>query len=372
MARALELARQALGTTSPNPAVGAVIVKDGEIVGGGFTQPPGGPHAEVVALERAGEGATGAVMFVTMEPCNTFGRTPPCTRALIHAGIASVHMATLDPNPRVRGGGKKELEQAGITARLGEHAQEALELNDAYVKHITTGLPLVAAKFAMSLDGKIATRRRDSRWVTGPQARAFAHRLRFWSDAVMVGVNTVLADDPHLTARDEQDNVIKAPLRVVVDSSGRTPPGARVFQGPGKTLLAVARPGLGEKYPEAELAELPAPGGRVDIEGLLSLLGKRGIIQVLVEGGGELLGSLFDRGLVDKVYAFIAPVIVGGRAAVPAVGGEGVETLAQASRLEGVHQEQLGEDLLVWGYLPGRGPSLERLPWTETAGRKTA
>ena len=371
MARALELARQALGTTSPNPAVGAVIVKDGEIVGEGFTQPPGGPHAEIVALERAGERARGAQMFITLEPCCIFGRTPPCTQALIRAGIASVHMATLDPNPQVWGRGKRELEEAGITTHTGEHAQAALELNDAYVKHITTGLPLVAAKFAMSLDGKIATRTGDSRWLTGPQAQAFAHRLRFWSDAVMVGANTVLADDPRLTARDEQGNETKAPLRVVLDSSGRTPPGARVFQGPGRALLAVARPRLGGKYPKAEVAELPAPDGRVALEGLLSLLGKRGIAQVLVEGGGELLGSLFDQGLVDKVYAFIAPIIIGGRGAIPAVGGEGVEKLAQAPRLEGVHQERLGEDLLVWGYLPGKRPSLERLPWPETVGRKT-
>jgi diaminohydroxyphosphoribosylaminopyrimidine deaminase/5-amino-6-(5-phosphoribosylamino)uracil reductase len=371
MARALELARQALGTTSPNPAVGAVIVKEGEIISQGSTQPPGGPHAEVVTLERAGERARGARMFVTLEPCCTFGRTPPCTQALIRAAVASVHIAALDPNPRVWGRGKKELEEAGITTHLGEHARAALELNDAYVKHVTTGLPLVAAKFAMSLDGKIATKKGDSRWLTGPQAQASAHRLRFWSDAVMVGVNTVLADDPRLTARDEQGSEIKAPLRVVVDSSGRTPPSARVFQGPGKVLLAVARPKLGGKYPEAEVVELPAPDGQVDIEELLSLLGKRGIIQVLVEGGGQLLGSLFDRGLVDKVYAFISPVIIGGRGAIPAVGGGGVERLAQAPRLEGAHQEKLGEDLLVWGYLPGKRPSLEESPWSETAGRKT-
>src|SRR3972149_5699906 len=168
MARALELARRALGTTSPNPAVGAVLVRDGEVLGEGFTQPPGGPHAEVVALKAAGEKARGATLYVTLEPCPHYGRTPPCTQALIAAGISRVHMAMIDPNPQVRGRGKEEMERAGIPVSLGPHTREALALNEAYIKHITTGLPLVVAKFAMSLDGKIATRTGDSQWVTGP------------------------------------------------------------------------------------------------------------------------------------------------------------------------------------------------------------
>ena len=354
MQRALELARKALGKVSPNPAVGAVIVKDGEIVGEGYTQPPGSSHAEVVAIAEAGEAARGATMYVTLEPCCHFGRTPPCTQAIISSGIAEVHMAMLDPNPLVNGRGKAELESAGIKTYLGEHEQEAQELNEAYVKFITTKLPFVIAKFAMSLDGKIATKALDSKWISNQMSREYVHNLRGIVDAVMVGVNTVLQDDPQLTARLRKVN--RQPLRVIVDSFGRTPLTAKVFQAPGRTLLATTtdiKLSVADKYAKAgaDVVPLPPKDGLVDLEKLLRVLGEREITSVLVEGGGTLLGSLFDLKLVDKVVAFIAPIIIGGREAITPVGGEGVKTIAEALKLCRVKVERFGEDVMISGYL---------------------
>ena len=204
MSHALELARRAEGRVSPNPPVGAVLVRDGAVIGSGFTQPPGQSHAEVVALREAGEAARGAALYTTLEPCSHHGRTPPCTDAIIEAGVAEVHAAMLDPNPNVRGGGMAILADAGVSTRIGESEAKARRLLEAYVKYVTTGTPFVTAKFAMSLDGKIATSRGDSKWISGEKARRAVHRLRAASDAIMVGINTVLADDPQLTARDKK------------------------------------------------------------------------------------------------------------------------------------------------------------------------
>ena len=363
MGQALSLARLALGQASPNPAVGAVVVKKGVVVGQGYTQPPGSHHAEVIALKQAGEEAQGGVMYVTLEPCCHYGRTPPCTRAIISAGITEVHMAMLDPNSLVSGWGKDELEREGIKTYLGEHEEEAKEINEAYIKFITTGIPLVTTKFAISLDGKIATRKGDSRWISGIEARRYVHNLRYTTDAIMAGVNTVLADDPHLTTRccgGRGGTTRKQPLRVIVDGKGRTPLTARVFTEPGKTLLALGRAAtLEEKaaYAQAgaEILELPAAEGLVDLERLLIALGKREITSVLVEGGGILIGSLFDHGLVDKVIAFIAPIIIGGAEAKTAVAGKGVDRLADSLRLERVRVEKVGDDLMVSGYVAVKG-----------------
>ena len=363
MGQALSLARLALGQASPNPAVGAVVVKKGVVVGQGYTQPPGSHHAEVIALKQAGEEAQGGVMYVTLEPCCHYGRTPPCTRAIISAGITEVHMAMLDPNSLVSGWGKDELEREGIKTYLGEHEEEAKEINEAYIKFITTGIPLVTAKFAISLDGKIATRKGDSRWISGIEARRYVHNLRYTTDAIMAGVNTVLADDPHLTTRccgGRGGTTRKQPLRVIVDGKGRTPLSARVFTEPGKTLLALGRAATAEEkaaYAQAgaEILELPATEGLVDLEKLLIALGKREITSVLVEGGGILIGSLFDHGLVDKVIAFIAPIIIGGAEAKTAVAGKGVDRLADSLRLERVRVEKVGDDLMVSGYVAVKG-----------------
>ena len=360
MERALSLAGRALGSVSPNPAVGAVVVKDGQVVGEGWTQPTGQAHAEVVALRQAEASSAGATLHVTLEPCAHFGRTPPCTQAIIEAGIAEVHAATLDPNPQVSGRGLSRLEEAGITTHVGEEEEEARELIEAHARFITAGIPFVTAKFAMSLDGKIATRTGDSKWITGEEARSHVHRLRATSDAIMVGVNTVLADDPKLTARDGQGNPQGGqPLRVVVDSRGRTPTEARLLTEPGRTLVAVARADEKAlrflKQAGAEVESIPAEDGSVDLAGLLKTLGQREVTSVLVEGGGALLGSFFDQNLVDKVIAFVAPTIVGGKAALSPVGGAGVEKMADAMRLHRVRVMHFGRDVAVIGYREERG-----------------
>jgi len=358
MEQALSLAKLALGQVSPNPAVGAVVVKDDEIVGQGYTQPAGSDHAEVVALQQAGERARGSVLYVTLEPCCHYGRTPPCTQALIDAGITEAHLAMLDPNPLVSGRGKSELESKGIKVYMGEHEGEAEEINEAYSKFITTGMPFVTAKFATSLDGKIATRSGDSKWISSEDARKYVHYLRYIADAIMAGVNTVLVDDPYLTSRcgGKGGTARKQPLRVIVDSKGRTPPTARLFSEPGKTLLALGRlvtPEEARTFAQvgAEVLELPLEEGLVDLERLLKALGEREITSVLVEGGGTLLGSLFDHGLVDKVVAFIAPIIIGGKEAKTAVGGKGVDKVLDSFKLQRVKVEKFDQDLMVSGYV---------------------
>ncbi|MFC1897125.1 bifunctional diaminohydroxyphosphoribosylaminopyrimidine deaminase/5-amino-6-(5-phosphoribosylamino)uracil reductase RibD [Chloroflexota bacterium] len=359
MEQALSLAKLALGQVSPNPAVGAVVVKNDTVVGQGYTQPPGSWHAEVMALKQAGKKAQGSTMYVTLEPCCHYGRTPPCTQAIVNAGITEVHSAMLDANPLVSGRGKGELEREGIKVYLGEHEAEAKKVNEAYTKFVTTGMPFVTAKFAMSLDGKIATRSGDSKWISGDEARKYVHNLRYTSDAIMAGVNTVLVDDPRLTARscgDRGGTAKKQPLRVIVDGKGHTPLTAQLFSEPGKTLLALGKFVTPEEKLTfakvgAELLELPSEGELVDLGKLLKALGEREITSVLVESGGILLGSLFDYGLIDKVIAFIAPVIIGGKEAKTAVGGKGVDKVIDSLKLRHVSLKKLGEDLMVSGYV---------------------
>jgi diaminohydroxyphosphoribosylaminopyrimidine deaminase/5-amino-6-(5-phosphoribosylamino)uracil reductase len=360
---ALSLARLATGYTSPNPAVGAVIVKDGLVIGMGYTHPAGSEHAEIMALRQAGCRAQGATMYVTLEPCPHYGRTPPCTEAMIDAGISEVCVALFDPNPAVSSRGVKRLSEKGIKTHVGMCQQEAYEINEAYIKHVTTGLPFVVAKFAMSLDGKIATKTGDSKWITKDETRKYAHALRHTVDAIMVGVNTVVADNPRLIAKGcggRGGLGKRQPLRLVIDSKGKVPLHARVFEPPGEVLLAVAAPFdfvKRERFVEAgvEVVELTDREGSVDILELLRLLGKREIVTVLVEGGGKLLGSLFDHHLVDKVLAFVSPVIIGGREAV-SVGGKGVDSMTQALRLSRVDIRCFDDDILVSGYLDKRSP----------------
>ena len=361
MQRAVVLARQALGTTSPNPSVGAVVTLDGETVGEGFTLPPGQRHAEIGALQQAGERSRGATLYTTLEPCCTFGRTPPCTEAIIAAGIRRVHLATIDPNPRVSGRGRAALEAAGLEVTVGEESDAAQELYEAFAKHITTGLPFVIAKYAMSLDGKIATYTGDSKWVTGPEARETVQQMRRESDAVMVGVNTVLADDPQLTARDVEGKPLqRQPLRVVLDSNCRTPPEARMLREPGTTIIAAS-----EDAPALLVARLEAAGaelylcpagldGRVDLPSLMAKLGDQGVVSLVAEGGGVVLGSLFDAALVDKVFAFVAPLIIGGEDAASPVAGQGVSLMCETWRVERTHLQQVGQDWLITGYPAAR------------------
>ena len=362
MEHALSLAELALGYTSPNPAVGAVIVKDGVVVGMGYTQPPGSAHAEIMALQQAGERANGATMYVILEPCCHQGRTSPCTQAIIDAGISVVHASMLDPNPQVFGKGVKRLKEAGIQVHIGEYEEKAKEINESYIKFITTGIPFVIAKFAMSLDGKIATRNGDSKWISNDHARRYIHKIRHIVDAVMVGVNTVIIDNPQLSARGccsgRGGKIIMQPLRVIVDSKGRTPLVARVFKEPGKTIIAVTGPfdeGKTAQYKEvgAEVVEIPdkAKSGMVNLEKLLEVLGQRHITSILVEGGSQLLGSLFDEGLIDKIIVFIAPIIIGGEKASTAVAGSGVEKISEAFRLQNVKVQNLEDNVLVSGYV---------------------
>ena len=354
MDRALRLARSVIGKTSPNPAVGAVIVRGGRVVGEGSTQPAGQEHAEVVALGAARALATGAVMYVTLEPCSHHGRTPPCTEAIIGAGISEVHASTVDPNPRVSGRGLERLRQAGIRVEVGEGQEQAEEIIAPHTKFVTSGTPLVTAKFAMSLDGKIATRTGDSKWITSEASRRYVHSLRAQSDAIMAGIGTVLADDPRLTARDAEGTPLPGqPLRVIIDSSGRLPLDSKLLRQPGETLVAVAtdsaETSAGLEAAGADVLALRGSGGRVDLDAVISELGRREVTSVLVEGGGTLLGSLFDARLVDRVFAFVAPVVIGGELAPSPVEGTGIERMADALRLANVRVERFGDDVAVIG-----------------------
>ncbi|MBI3362489.1 MAG: bifunctional diaminohydroxyphosphoribosylaminopyrimidine deaminase/5-amino-6-(5-phosphoribosylamino)uracil reductase RibD, partial [Chloroflexi bacterium] len=319
---------------------------------------------EIEALRAAGESARGATMYVTLEPCAHHGRTPPCTEALIAAGVAEVYYAVGDPNPRVNGQGHAQLEAAGVAVHRGLCEDEAREPNRPFFKHITTGQPFVIAKFAMSLDGKIATRTGDSRWITNEASRRRGHELRNVTDAILVGAGTVLADDPQLTTRltplfrfceTGEGPGVRHPLRIVADSRGRVPLSARVFDPAlaGQTALATTA-----AAPPAHCAELAARGvevwtlpadsqGRVSLPALLDEIGRCGMLTLLVEGGSELLGAFFAGNLVDRAWAFVAPLIIGGQEAPGPVGGPGVERLAQAIRLCRLQVEMLDGDLWV-------------------------
>ena len=362
---ALSLARLASGYSSPNPAVGAVVVKDGKVVGMGYTQPVGGHHAEVMALRQAGDNARGSALYVTLEPCCHFGRTPPCSRAIIEAGVTDVHIALVDPNPLVCGGGIAELNGAGINTYVGAREVEARDINEAYLKHISTGLPFVTAKFAMSLDGKIATRSGHSHWISNEEARCFVHGVRHTVDAIMIGVNTLITDDPRLTARGccgRSGCTARQPLRIIADGTGRSPVDSKMFSEPGHTLVACMEPCDAEKRAELEALDvevlgLPGSNGLVDLEALLRAVGERGITTVLLEGGSELLGYAFDHRLIDKVLAFIAPIIIGGSEGRTAVGGDGAMTVQEALSLDRVVVKNFADNVLVSGYVRTASPS---------------
>ncbi|MFN2464823.1 MAG: bifunctional diaminohydroxyphosphoribosylaminopyrimidine deaminase/5-amino-6-(5-phosphoribosylamino)uracil reductase RibD [Candidatus Dormibacteria bacterium] len=352
MARAVHLAARANHSTSPNPMVGAVVVQGDEVVGEGLHRRAGGPHAEVAALRAAGGKARGATLYVTLEPCSHHGRTGPCVDAVTRAGISRVVIAQRDPSPGVGGAGVRRLRAAGIEVSVGDGRAAARGLNPAWLRAQQAGRPFVALKYAATLDGKTASRTGDSQWITGGAARLETHRLRSAYSAVMVGAQTVLLDDPRLNARDGTGAPSgRQPLRVVVDGRLRTDPRARVHAvaGGGSLVMASRRASV------ARLAGFRAAGVDVEVvdadepsgSQLLAALRRRGVSSVLAEGGGELAWSLAGEGLVDHVYAFTGPILLGGRTAPTPVGGEGYERLVGGLRLEIVSVRRLGPDLLV-------------------------
>ncbi|MFQ5532737.1 MAG: bifunctional diaminohydroxyphosphoribosylaminopyrimidine deaminase/5-amino-6-(5-phosphoribosylamino)uracil reductase RibD [Candidatus Methylomirabilales bacterium] len=356
MEHALSLAARGRGRTSPNPMVGTVLTREGAIVGTGYHAYAGSDHAEPAALKAAGASARGAVCYVTLEPCAHQGRTPPCTEALIQAAVSKVVVATYDPNPLVAGRGVKRLREAGISVEVGLLQEEAVRLNEAYFTYIQRGRPLVLLKAALSLDGKLATRTGDSKWITGEPARHRVHEMRNTVDAVVVGIGTVLRDDPMLTTRLEGQER-RDPLRVVVDSRGRLPLTARLLRtGARPPLVAV-----GERTSQARLRRLqeggaevmvfPPGDGGISLPDLFRELGRRDITSVMIEGGGRLATSALQEGIVDKLILMVAPVLIGGEKAPMLLQGDGVEKIGEALCVKQMTVERVGEDLVLEGYL---------------------
>ena len=381
MGRAVDLAEGGRGTTSPNPMVGAVLVRDGRVVGEGFHQAAGQPHAEAVALAAAGAAAAGATCYVTLEPCAHHSRTPPCADALIAAGVARVVAALVDPDPRVDGAGLERLRAAGVEVVAGVGAEAAATQNAAYLTHRRLGRPRVTLKAAASLDGKVAAPDGTSQWITGPAARADAHRLRAEADAVLVGAGTALADDPRLTVR-LPGHAGRQPLRVLADATGRVGPGRHLFDGEAPTLVATTptAPAAAVDAWRAAGAEVlicstvtvgggsggapgapPVVGRGVDLEDLARGLAARGVLELLVEGGPRLQASLWAAGLADRLVWYLAPLAIGGAGAPGLLGGAGAATLADARRLRLASVDRLGDDLRVVAY-PRPNEGAESVP----------
>ena len=355
MRLALRQAARGLGRTSPNPVVGAVLVKDGRVLATGYHRRAGLDHAEVAALRRVGFQAPGADLYVTLEPCDHHGRTPPCTEAVIRAGVRRVVVGLRDPNPLVDGRGLRRLRRAGLTVEVGLLGPECRRGNEHFVCVQERGRPFVTWKAAVTLDGRIATRTGDSRWVTGGRARDLGHALRDTHDAILVGAGTVRVDDPLLTTRRPGG---RDPVRVVLDGRLTIPPRARLLHSgsPAPTLVVCGRGAPASRARAlvaagAEVLRLPGRGGRVDPRALLAALLERDLLSVLIEGGGETAATFLEAGLVDKVVAFVAPKLVGGVDAVPALGGRGVARMADAVNLCDTTYRQIGAEIMVSGYV---------------------
>jgi diaminohydroxyphosphoribosylaminopyrimidine deaminase/5-amino-6-(5-phosphoribosylamino)uracil reductase len=355
--KALELARKGEGYTSPNPLVGAIVVKDGEIIGKGYHQYYGGPHAEVYALDEAGEQAKGATIYVTLEPCSHYGKTPPCSLKIIKSGIKRVVVAMEDPNPLVAGRGIDELKKAGIEVETGILEKEARLLNEAFLKYITSEYPFVYLKTAQTLDGYLATRTGDSQWITNKKARLWGHRLRHRVDAILVGIGTILKDDPALTTR-LPGRKGKDSIRIVLDARLETPLDARILNQTSDTStiivtgdqIAEGRLAMYSNLEQVEILSLPLnKEGRIPLRELLKKLHVRGISSLLVEGGGRVNYSFLKEGLVDKLYCFIAPVILGGNDGISTFSGKGPDRIVEISKLKEVEYQLLDDNLLLIG-----------------------
>jgi diaminohydroxyphosphoribosylaminopyrimidine deaminase/5-amino-6-(5-phosphoribosylamino)uracil reductase len=332
---AIELAAIAKGRTSPNPCVGAVVVKGGKIAGKGYHKFAGGPHAEVYALRQAGGKAKGATLYVSLEPCRHYGKTPPCVDRIIESGVKRVVAAMKDPNPLNNGKGLETLRRRGVKAEYGIMEEEARRLNGPFIKYMTKKMPFVIVKVAQTLDGKIAARTGDSKWISNEASRKFVHKLRSEADAIIVGANTVVRDDPLLTSR-IKGNKTKQPLRVILAGRQGIPKTSRVLHGRGGEVLVI--------MPDRKT-------GKVDLKKLLKGLAARGVTSVLIEGGGEVIASAFRARVVDKIYFFIAPKIAGGRDAKTSVEGEGVAKIKDSVNIRDIVLHDMGGDLLVEGYV---------------------
>lgn len=353
MRLAMQLAGNAIGRTSPNPLVGAVIVKDNRVVGCGWHRKAGTPHAEVHALNQAGELAQGADVYVTLEPCAHYGKTPPCAKALVEAKVKNVYGGLLDVNPKVAGKGFKILEDAGIHVEYGFLQDELRKQNEVFFKWIEHKKPFIVLKAAMTLDGKIATATGQSKWITNETSRAYGYKLRDIYDGIMVGINTVIEDNPMLTARVDGG---KNPIRIVVDSSLKIDINANVVQDKSaKTIIATTDKADKDKILKLQAQDVDVivvdkdENDKVDIEKLLDILGQQNICSILVEGGATLSGSFVAKKLVDKVYFFIAPKIVGGKEAKTPVAGTGILNLQEALALKDIQIEKIEEDILIIG-----------------------
>jgi len=358
MKKALSLAKIAAGYTSPNPAVGCVIVKDGRIIGTGYHRKAGTPHAEVWALREAGDQAEGSTVYVTLEPCAHYGRTPPCAKALAEKKVAKVVIAMLDPNPLVAGKGAAILRKAGIKVEIGLLSREAAQLNEAFIKWMMVKQPFIVAKLAQSLDGRIASRTGKSQWITNNWARRYGHYLRSVYDGILVGINTILLDNPMLTCRIDREGqeAPHQPVRIVLDSQGRIPLTARVVMDQTtSTIVVTTEQCPSEKKTALEKAGVqvlivPQREGHVDLPSALEALGQAGIQSLLIEGGSAVQGSFFDAHMVDKIYAFLGNKVLGGKDALSSVSGIGVDGLDECMPLTYDSVELNDGNILITAY----------------------
>ncbi len=356
MKESLRQARKGLGRTSPNPAVGAVIARNGNIIATGYHRKAGLPHAEVEALNKLGGKAPGDILYVTLEPCNHYGRTPPCTEAILKSGLKQVVVGMNDPNPNVSGGGCKFLEENGVSVTSGVLEEECRKLNEAFLKYITLRRPFVIVKSALTLDGWTATATGNSKWITNEKSRQFVHRLRDQVDAVMVGVGTVLADDPLLTTRLKRGRG-KDPLRIVVDTHLRIPLNAKIMNhnSSAKTIIAIGpdvTPKDRKRFQEKGISTLVCPikGGRIDLMALMGLLADMSVVSLLVEGGSSIVGSMLRERLIDKFCIYKANKIFGGDNGVPMAAGPGPEEMDKCLSIKDIQVKRFGEDMLIVGY----------------------
>ncbi|MEB2308895.1 MAG: bifunctional diaminohydroxyphosphoribosylaminopyrimidine deaminase/5-amino-6-(5-phosphoribosylamino)uracil reductase RibD [Candidatus Brocadiaceae bacterium] len=353
MMLALELAEKARGKVEPNPMVGAVLIKNGEIIGKGYHQIFGGAHAEIHAINEGGENCKGATLYISMEPCAHYGKTAPCVDAIIKAGITKVIIPIIDPNPVTSGKGMQKLKEAGIEVRLGVMESQAKKLNAPFFKLMQTGLPYIIVKWAMSLDGKIATHGGDSRWITSEESRAYVHKIRGWMDGIVVGINTVIRDDPLLTCRLEGG---RNPRRIIVDGNAILPLSSRLIKTISECEIIVA---VTMNAPQERIERLKQAGckiiqtkdisGRVDLHDFFRYLGEMKLTNILVEGGSRIITSMIEGHLADKIIVFIAPVIIGGEGALPPVLGKGVDMMCRAVKLREISIKRFLNDTAIEG-----------------------